>query len=209
MRKKKEESIENFLNKLIRAKGCFDVAEMESYIKRTTSYDRDLLDRQIERVEKLLDTRYGHYGKITEENEVEAWRQGFYVLEKLGVTLDDVRRMIGKFNIEEDSPMGIRIRQDWNYLGHLLNDYLYLENANLITYLKLLKDSQKRIGNQKMYSGKCLRIRLRRHFCVPRPTRAFPAQETGGHAGSERRWRYAARAQRTPPQMRAVLASPV
>lgn len=60
MRKKKEESIENFLNKLIRAKGCFDVAEMESYIKRTTSYDRDLLDRQIERVEKLLDTRYGH-----------------------------------------------------------------------------------------------------------------------------------------------------
>lgn len=33
MRKKKEESIENFLNKLIRAKGCFDVAEMESYIK--------------------------------------------------------------------------------------------------------------------------------------------------------------------------------
>lgn len=57
MRKKKEESIENFLNKLIRAKGCFDVAEMESYIKRTTSYDRDLLDRQIERVEKLLDTR--------------------------------------------------------------------------------------------------------------------------------------------------------
>ena len=26
---------------------------------------------------------------------------------------------------------------------------------------------------------KCLRIRLRRHFCVPRPTRAFPAQETG------------------------------
>lgn len=66
MRKKKEESIENFLNKLIRAKGCFDVAEMESYIKRTTSYDRDLLDRQIERVEKLLDTRYGHYGKITE-----------------------------------------------------------------------------------------------------------------------------------------------
>lgn len=153
MRKKKEESIENFLNKLIRAKGCFDVAEMESYIKRTTSYDRDLLDRQIERVEKLLDTRYGHYGKITEENEVEAWRQGFYVLEKLGVTLDDIRRMIGKFNIEEDSPMGIRIRQDWNYLGHLLNDYLYLENANLITYLKLLKDSQKRIGNQKMYSA--------------------------------------------------------
>lgn len=72
---------------------------------------------------------------------------------KLGVTLDDVRRMIGKFNIEEDSPMGIRIRQDWNYLGHLLNDYLYLENANLITYLKLLKDSQKRIGNQKMYSA--------------------------------------------------------
>lgn len=49
--------------------------------------------------------------------------------------------------------MGIRIRQDWNYLGHLLNDYLYLENANLITYLKLLKDSQKRIGNQKMYSA--------------------------------------------------------
>ena len=49
--------------------------------------------------------------------------------------------------------MGIRIRQDWNYLGHLLNDYLYLENANLITYLQLLKDSQKRIENQKMYSA--------------------------------------------------------
>lgn len=148
----KKKMFENYLAKLATTKSCIDTAEMERYIADHISYCRNLLDREIQYVEEFINNRYERYGVITEEDEIEAWKQGYYTLCKLGVTLDDVRRMIEKIGFEKGSSMEIRIQQDWNYAGHLLNDYLQLENANLLTYLQLLKASQQRIQNKKMYS---------------------------------------------------------
>lgn len=148
----KKKEFETYLTKLATTKVCIDVAEMERYIADTTLYRRGVLDRQIRHVEDFLEIRYERYGQITEKDEIEAHKQGYYTLCKLGVTLGDVRRMIEEIGFEKDSPLGIKIQQDWNYIGHLLNDYLRLENANLFTYLDLLKSSQQRIKNQKMYS---------------------------------------------------------
>lgn len=73
-------------------------------------------------------------------------------MNKLSVTLDDIRNKINSLGYEKESGIGIRIQQDWNYAAHLLIDLLYLENINLHNYSCLLKDCLKRTGNSPMYS---------------------------------------------------------
>lgn len=85
-------------------------------------------------------------------DNIEAFRRGYYALNRLSVTLDDIRNKINSLGYEKESGIGIRIQQDWNYAAHLLIDLLYLENINLHNYSCLLKDCLKRTGNSPMYS---------------------------------------------------------
>lgn len=148
----KKIKFENYLDKLALTKECMDRAEMEKYIADTTGYSRNLLDRQILDVKALIKMRYERFGIITEEDNVETLKSGYNILCKLGVTLEDVRKMILNWGFEKESPMGIRIQQDWNYAVLLLNDYLNIENSNLLSYVELLEEAQNRIKNNPMYS---------------------------------------------------------
>ena len=134
MRKKK---YENFIAKLMMTKDIIDAAELEKHIRNVVGYDKSSLEKE---------------GIINEGDNIEAFRRGYYALNRLSVTLDDIRNKINSLGYEKESGIGIRIQQDWNYAAHLLIDLLYLENINLHNYSCLLKDCLKRTGNSPMYS---------------------------------------------------------
>lgn len=149
MRKKK---YENFIAKLIVTKDIIDVAELEKHIRNVVGNDKSLLEKEYFRIEELIKSQYEKYGTINESDNIEAFRRGYYALDKLSVTLDDIRNKIDSLGYEKESGFGIRIQQDWNYAAHLLVDLLYLENINLHNYSCLLKTCIKRIDNAAMYS---------------------------------------------------------
>ena len=134
---------DNYFQKLMTATECLDVNEMEKYISKTTLGDKTLLKKQIEKVNFLIEERFHCYGVITEEDDVEAFKKGYFDLGKISLTLIEIQKKIEKFKIETDSSMGIRISKDWNDPLFLLQDLLQLENTNLITYQSLL---QKRLS---------------------------------------------------------------
>ena len=130
----KKKDFKNYLDMLISVNGCVDRVSMEKYIACTTDYRWELINKQIDDVDSVIKSRFERFGVITEEDYLEAFKKGYDILCKISVTLEDVRKMIQDFGFEENSPIGIRIRQDWNYVVHLLQDYLLLENNNLINY---------------------------------------------------------------------------
>ena len=149
MRKKK---YENFIAKLMMTKDIIDAAELEKHIRNVVGYDKSSLEKEYFRINELIENQYEKYGIINEGDNIEAFRRGYYALNKLSVTLDDIRNKINSLGYEKESGIGIRIQQDWNYAAHLLIDLLYLENINLHNYSCLLKDCLKRTGNSPMYS---------------------------------------------------------
>ena len=155
MRKKK---YENFIAKLMMTKDIIDAAELEKHIRNVVGYDKSSLEKEYFRINELIENQYEKYGIINEGDNIEAFRRGYYALNKLSVTLDDIRNKINSLGYEKESGIGIRIQQDWNYAAHLLIDLLYLENINLHNYSCLLKDCLKLTGNSPMYSKALLRV---------------------------------------------------
>lgn len=152
-KKVKTKKYENYLDELIATKEVIGRTEMEKQIARATGYRLELINRLIGDVDELLRARFERFGVITKEDNMEALREGYDILCKVSVTLEDIRKMIQDFNIEENSPIGILIKRDWNYAGNLLQDYLMLENNNLMNYKNLLEEAQSRIkDNNPMYS---------------------------------------------------------
>ena len=142
---------ENFYQKLLATKKCVDINEIEKYISKSTSNDVYLIKRQIYRANKLLDERYKRYGLITEKDNIEAIRKGYFDLGKLSLTLDDIRKRISEYHIESESPMGMQIQRDWNYAVALLQDLLQVENMNLITYIRVLEERRDEILEEKAH----------------------------------------------------------
>ncbi len=143
---------ENFIEKLMKTKDIIDVAELEKYIRNVVGYDKSSLEKECFRIKELIENQYEKYGIIDENDNIEAFRRGYYELNKLSVTLDDIRYKIESLGYEKESGLGIRIQQDWNYAPHLLVDLLYLENINLHNYSCLLATCLGRIVNFAMYS---------------------------------------------------------
>ena len=141
---------DNYLTKLATSTKCLDVNEMEGYISRTTKNDSYLINKQIERIKKLIKDRYELYGVINEQDNIEAFKKGYYDLGKIGLTLDMMRKKIRQFRVEKESPMGIQIEKDWNHAAFLLQDLLQLENMNLINYLNLLEERSNDLEQQKI-----------------------------------------------------------
>lgn len=135
MRKKK---YENFIAKLMMTKDIIDAAELEKHIRNVVGYDKSSLEKEYFRINELIENQYEKYGIINEGDNIEAFRRGYYALNRLSVTLDDIRNKINSLGYEKESGIGIRIQQDWNYAAHLLIDLLYLENINLHNYSCLL-----------------------------------------------------------------------
>lgn len=140
---------ENFITKLLMSSKCMDINEIDKYIIRTTSYNYHLVKKQLDRTKNLLKERYERYGCLTEEDNIEALKKGYYDLGKIGLTLEEIRKKISRFSIEKESPMGIQIEKDWNYAAFLLQDLLQLENMNLITYSNLLDERLKELADNK------------------------------------------------------------
>lgn len=132
MRKKKNE---NFYAELINSKNIIDITSLEKRISNITKHGKQLIENEITAINKLLENRYEKYGIIDEIENVEAFKRGYYDLGKIGLTLNEIRTRIIRLGYEKETPLGIRIQQDWNYIAHLLNDLLYLENINLHNYL--------------------------------------------------------------------------
>lgn len=141
---------ENFYQKLIATTKCLDVNDIEKYISRNTSNDIYLINKQINKANKLLNERYERYGVITEQDNIDAFRKGYYDLGKIALTLDGIRKKIARFEIEKDSPIGMQINKDWNNAAFLLQDLLQLENMNLITYIRLLEERSAEISDSKV-----------------------------------------------------------
>lgn len=141
---------DNYLTKLATSTRCLDVNEMDKYISNTTKNDIYLINKQIERIKKLIKDRYEHYGVINEQDNIEAFKQGYYDLGKIGLTLDMMRKKIEQFRVDKESPMGIQIEKDWNHAAFLLQDLLQLENMNLINYLNLLEERRNDLEQQKI-----------------------------------------------------------
>lgn len=141
---------ENFYQKLLATTKCLDINEIEKYINKSTSNDINLINKQIEKAKKLLDERYERYGIITEQDNIEAFRNGYYDLGKIALTLNDIRLRIAKFDIGKESPIGIQIEKDWNNTVFLLQDLLQLENMNLITYIRLLEERSVEVSESKI-----------------------------------------------------------
>ena len=68
---------DNYLTKLATSTKCLDVNEMEGYISRTTKNDSYLINKQIERIKKLIKDRYELYGVINEQDNIEAFKKGY------------------------------------------------------------------------------------------------------------------------------------
>ena len=141
---------DNYLTKLATSTRCLDVNEMEGYISRTTKNESYLINKQIERIKKLIKDRYEHYGVINEQDNIEAFKKGYYDLGKIGLTLDMMRKKIKQFRVDKESPLGIQIEKDWNHAAFLLQDLLQLENMNLINYLNLLEERRNDLEQQKI-----------------------------------------------------------
>ena len=141
---------DNYLTKLATSTRCLDVNEMEGYISRTTKNESYLINKQIERIKKLIKDRYEHYGVINEQDNIEAFKKGYYDLGKIGLTLDMMRKKIKQFRVDKESPLGIQIEKDWNHAAFLLQDFLQLENMNLINYLNLLEERRNDLEQQKI-----------------------------------------------------------
>lgn len=140
---------ESFFQKLIMTTKCLDANEIEKYISKSTSNDVKLIKKQINKANRLLIERYDRYGSITENDNIAAFRKGYYDLGKIGLTLDEMRKRISQFRIENDSPIGIQIEKDWDNAAFLLQDLLQLENMNLITYLRLLEERSVEVSDNK------------------------------------------------------------
>lgn len=145
---------DNYLTKLATSTRCLDVNEMDKYISNTTKNDIYLINKQIERIKKLIKDRYEHYGVINEQDNIEAFKQGYYDLGKIGLTLDMMRKKIEQFRVDKESPLGIQIEKDWNHAAFLLQDLLQLENMNLINYLNLLEERRNDLEQQKIKKAK-------------------------------------------------------
>ena len=145
---------DNYLTKLATSTRCLDVNEMEGYISRTTKNESYLINKQIERIKKLIKDRYEHYGVINEQDNIEAFKKGYYDLGKIGLTLDMMRKKIKQFRVDKESPLGIQIEKDWNHAAFLLQDLLQLENMNLINYLNLLEERRNDLEQQKIKKAK-------------------------------------------------------
>ncbi|WP_099463677.1 helix-turn-helix transcriptional regulator [Parabacteroides provencensis] len=157
---------ENFFTKLIATTKCLDINEIEKYISKSTGNDILLVNKQLDKANKLLNERYGRYGVISEQDNVKALQKGYYDLSMIKLSLNDIRRKIDQYNIEESSPLGQQISKDWDNAAYLLQDLLQLENMNLINYLRLLEDrsselcqnketeKRKRCSNQKQHNLK-------------------------------------------------------
>ena len=92
---------ENFITKLLMNNKCMDINEIDKYILRTTSNNYNLVKKQLDRTNKLLEERYERYGCLTEEDNVEALKKGYYDLGKIGLTLEEIRKKIAKFQIDK------------------------------------------------------------------------------------------------------------
>lgn len=149
MRKKKNE---NFYAELINSKNIIDITSLEKRISNITKHGKQLIENEITAINKLLENRYEKYGIIDEIENVEAFKRGYYDLGKIGLTLNEIRTRIIRLGYEKETPLGIRIQQDWNYIAHLLNDLLYLENINLHNYLALLNEHLEKCKNSDLHS---------------------------------------------------------
>ena len=131
---------ENFYQKLLATTKCIDINEIEKYISNSTANDAYLINRQLYKANNLLEERYKRYGVLTEGDDMEAIRKGYYDLGKISLTLKDVQRKIALFKIDKESEMGIQIEKDWDNVVFFLFYLLQLENMNLITYIRLLEE---------------------------------------------------------------------
>ena len=140
---------ENFYQKLLATTKCIDINEIEKYISNSTANDAYLINRQLYKANNLLEERYKRYGVLTEGDDMEAIRKGYYDLGKISLTLKDVQRKIALFKIDKESEMGIQIEKDWDNVVFLLQDLLQLENMNLITYIRLLEERLEDVNASK------------------------------------------------------------
>lgn len=154
---------ENFLTELIGTDKCVDINYIDKYIRNSTSNDLNLAKRQLDRARKLLEERYERYGAITEEDNVEAFKKGYFDLGKIGLTIDEIRRRIARFKVDRESPIGMQIEKDWDHAAYLLQDLLQLENMNLISYVNLLEDRVKELRlEKKKKKAEVREVRLKR-----------------------------------------------
>lgn len=144
----KTDNYENFFEEVLITTKCMDINKMEKYISETTSNDPYLIKRQLSKANTLLEENYQRYGSITEQDNIEAIKKGYYSSCQILLTLDEIRQKVAIFKIPKDSLRGKEIEKNWNNQTFLLINLLDLENMNLITYLRLLEERYQDVSNR-------------------------------------------------------------